>query len=323
MAGRRAFSAVVLLLSLLCAESWAQAWPSRPIRIVVPLAPGGSNDVVARLLASNLPSPLGQPVVTENKAGAGGNIGCEYVAKSAPDGYTLLLTPSPFVGNVFFFAKIPYDPVKDFEPISLVSSVPFVLTIRGGLPVRTTQEFIAYGRAHPGMTYASAGIGQFQHVTAELLKSMTGLDLVHVPYKGAGAFVPALLAGEVDFTIGAINSLLPHIRSGKLHALAVAGGARTALLPDVPTIAESAPLPDYDMTSWSGVLAPAGTPRPIINRLSAEINRILQNPAMASEKLSASGIEPRGTTPERFAEIIKSQLGIYARITKDAKIKPE
>ena len=326
MLTRRSFIICTLTLSLPAGRAWAQgaSWPARPVRIIVSLPPGGSNDLLARLIAERLLSVLGQPVIVENRPGAGGNIATEYVAKQAPDGYTLLLTASGHTVNPSFFAKLPYDPVNDFEPISQVSTVPFVLTVNASMPAATMKEFVAHARANPGkLTYGSAGIGQPHHLAAELLKARTGIDIVHVPYKGAGGIVPALLAGEISFTVGAINSLLPHIRSGRLRALAVAGGTRTALLPDVPTIAEAVPLPGYEVTTWTGVLAPARTPRAIVDRLSAEINRIVQDPQVIKEKLTPLGIEPVGTTPEQFMDFIKAELVRYAKLAKDANIKPE
>jgi tripartite-type tricarboxylate transporter receptor subunit TctC len=326
MITRRSFITLALALSLPMGEAWAQGapWPARPIRIIVSLPPGGSNDLLARLLAERLYPALGQPVVVENRPGAGGNIATEYVAKQPPDGYTLLLTASAHAVNPSFFAKLNYDPVKDFEPISLVSTVPFVLTVNASMPVTTMKEFVAYARANPGkLTYGSAGIGQPHHLAAELLKARTDIDMVHVPYKGAGGIVPALLAGEISFTVGAINSLLPHIRSGRLRALAVAGGRRTALLPDIPTIAEAVPLPGYEVTTWTGVLAPARTPRAVVDRLSTEINRVVQDPQVIKEKLTPLGIEAIGTAPDKFMEFIKAELVRYAKIAKDANIKPE
>lgn len=313
-------------LSLRAAEVLAQGatWPARLVRIVVPLPPGGSNDFLARLLADQLQARLGQAVVVENKPGGGGNIATEYVARQPADGYTLLLTPNSLVINVSFFAKLPYDPIKDFEPITLLGSVPFLLAVNASTPVNSMTEFLSYARANPGkLTYGTAGIGQPHHLAAELLRSTTGIDIVHVPYKGAAGIVPALLAGEISFTIGAINSLLPHFRTGKLRAIAVAGATRTALLPDTPTIAEAVPLPGYELEAWVGVLAPAGTPRPIIDRLNAEMNRIVRDPQIIREKLTPIGIEPLGTSPERFMEVIKTDLTKYAKIARDAGVKPE
>ncbi len=309
-------------LTLPIGEAGGQTWPSRPIRFVVPFPPGGSNDVLARLFAERLPASLGQPVVVENKLGAGGNIATEFVAKQPPDGHTLLLSSNTHLINAVFFAKLPYDPIGDFQTVSLVASLPFVLTVNSNLPATTVKEFIAYATAKPGATFATAGIGTPHHLAAELLKSMTGIQIVHVPYKGAAFLVPALLAGEVTFSIAAINSLLPHYKSGKLRPLAVADRARTPLLPEVPTIAEAG-LPGYELEVWLGVLARSGTPRPIVDRLNAEINRIIQDPQIISERLKPIGLSPAGTTPERYLEIMKADLAKYAKIARDAGIKSE
>ncbi|MFM9887325.1 MAG: Bug family tripartite tricarboxylate transporter substrate binding protein [Burkholderiales bacterium] len=305
----------------LWAQAWSQSYPIRPIRITVPLPPGGSNDLLARIIAERLQAALGQPVIVENKPGGAGNIATEFVARQPADGYSLLFTSSAHAVNPSFFVKLPYDPIKDFEPIVLVGAVPFVLTVNAGTPIKSVQEFVAYAKSKPGMTYGTAGIGAPHHLAAELLKSMTGIDIVHIPYKGASGIVPALLSNEISFTIGAINSLLPHYKTGKLRAIAVAGSARTALLPDVPTIADT--LPGYAVETWNGVLAPAGTPRSIIDRLNVEINRILSDPVIVREKLAPVGIEPLGSTPEKFADVIRVDIGRYAMIAKDARIKPE
>ena len=315
--------ALSAVLALPVGEAGAQAWPSRPIRFVVPYPPGGSNDILARLFAERMQANLGQPVVVENKPGAGANIGTEFVAKSAPDGYTLLLSSNVHVINVNFFAKLPYDPIKDFQPVSLVAIVPFVLTVNSNLPVTTMKEFLAYVRAKPGATFATAGIGTPHHLAAELLKTMTGIEIVHVPYKGAAFLVPALLAGEVTFSIAAINSLLPHYKSGKLRPLAVASTARTPLLPDVPTMAEAGPLPGYGLDAWLGVLVPAGTPRAIVDRLNTEINRVARDPQIIKEKFNPIGLSAVGTTPEQYMDAMKADQVKYAKITRDAGIKPD
>jgi len=310
-------------LALAAGEATAQTWPSRPIRFTVPLPPGGANDLLARVFAERLQATLGQPVVVENKPGAGGNVGTEFVARQPADGYSLLLSSNTHVVNVSFFAKLPYDPIKDFEPVTLVATIPFVLTVNSSLPVTNTKEFLAYARSHPGSTYATAGIGTPHHLGAELLRTMTGVQITHVPYKGAAFLVPALLTGEVTFSIASMSSLVPHFKSGRLRALAVASETRTPLLPDVPTIAESGPLPGYAIDVWFGVLAPARTPRPIIDRLNAEINRVLQDQQLVKEKLNSVGLSPVGTTPERYMEVMKADLVKYAKITRDAGIKPE
>jgi tripartite-type tricarboxylate transporter receptor subunit TctC len=299
-------------------------WPNRPIRIVVPLPPGGSPDYLSRLLAERLSPVLGQPLVVENRPGGAGVIAREHVARQAPDGYTLLLTESSHVMGAAVGAKLPYDPIRDFEPIVLAASIPFVLAVNSSTPARTLSEFIAYAKAAPkALTYGTAGVGQPHHIAAELLRSMTGINIVHIPYKGSAGIVPALLTNEIDFTVGAVNSLLPHFRSGKLRAIAVAGATRTAILPDVPTIAEAGRLPGYAVEIWLGVTAPAGTPRPIVERLNAEINRIVSDPQLVKERFATVGLEPRGSTPGQFLEVMKSDLAKYAKLAKDANIKPE
>jgi len=316
------FAGIAVMLQV--APAFAQQWPARPVRFIVPITPGGSNDYITRVLAERLQGPLGQPVVVENKPGGSGIIGTEYVAHQPPDGYTLLLISNTHVMNLSFFKKLPYDPIKDFEPVSLIATVPFIMTVNADLPVHSLKEFIDYARAHPGeVTYGSAGIGQPHHLSAELLKSMTGIQMTHVPYKGAAGIVPALLANEITVTIGAVNSLLPHIRAGKLRALATAANHRTALLPDLPTMEEAGPLPGYNIDIWLGVVAPAGTPRPIIDRLNAEINRIVRDPVVVKEKLNPNGIESVGTTPERFLEVMKEDIPRWSKIAGEAHIVPE
>src|SRR5437867_4339791 len=314
------------VLALVAGESTAQsgAWPSRPIRFVVPLPPGGSPDYLSRLLAERLQPALGQPLVVENKPGAGGNIAREFVAKQPADGYTILMSESSHVMAAGIGAKLPYDPVKDFQPISLAATIPFALTVNASTPVRSLKEFLEFAKSAPrSLTYGTAGVGAPHHIAAELLRSMTGINIVHVPYKGSAGIVPALLSGEIDFTIGAVNSLLPHFRSGKLRAIAVSGSARTAILPDAPTMAEAGPLPGYAVDIWLGVTAPAGTPRPIVERLNAEINRIVRDPRIVKERFAPVGLEPLGSTPEQFLEVMKSDLAKYAKVAKDADIKPE
>lgn len=325
---RRKFTASAAALAALqlaapAARTQSTTWPIRSIKFVVPLTPGGANDYMARLFAERLQSVFGQPVVVENRPGVGGNIGTDYVAKQPPDGYTLLLSANTHVINPSFFTKLPYDPLKDFEPISLVGTIPFVLTVNAATPVNNLKEFLALARAKPGaVTFGTAGIGTPHHLAAELLKSMTGVDMVHVPYKGAAGIVPALLSGEITCTIGAINSLLPHIKSGKLRALAIAADTRTPSLPDVPTIAEAG-LPGFNIDVWFGVLAPAGTPRTVIDRLNTEINKYVRDPQVIREKLNPVGIEAVGTTPERYMEVMKADLAKYTKIARDANIKPE
>ena len=314
----------VALVAASNAAAQGAPWPNRPIRIVVPLPPGGSPDYLSRLLAERLQPVLGQPLVVENRPGGAGVIAREHVARQAPDGYTLLLTESSQVMSAAVGSKLPYDPIRDFEPIVLAAEIPFVLAVNSGTPARTLNEFIAHAKAAPKpLTYGTAGVGQPHHISAELLRSMTAINIVHIPYKGSAGIVPALLTNEIDFTIGAVNSLLPHFRSGKLRAIALAGAARTAILPDVPTMAEAGPLPGYAVDIWLGVTAPAGTPRPIVERLNAEINRIVRDPQLVKERFATVGLEPRGSTPGQFLEVMKSDLAKYAKLAKDANIKPE
>jgi tripartite-type tricarboxylate transporter receptor subunit TctC len=312
-------------VALPAGEAAAQAgWPSRPIRFVVPLPPGGSPDYLSRLLAERLQPALGQPLVVENKPGAGGNIAREFVARQPADGYTILMSESSHVMAAGIGARLPYDPIKDFQPISLVATIPFGLTVNAGMPVHSLKEFIAYAKASPRpLTYGTAGIGAPHHFAVELLRSMTGINVVHVPYKGSAGIIPALLSGEIDFTIAAVNSLLPHFKSGKLRPIAMAGSSRTAILPDVPTIAEAGPLPSYAVDVWLGVMAPAGTPRPIIDRLNGEINRVVRDPQIVKERLNTVGLEAVGTTPERLLEVMQADLAKYTKLAREAQIKPE
>ncbi len=309
---------------LCAAHAMAQAWPSRPIRIMVPLPPGGSPDYMARLLSEKLQPVLGQPLIVENKPGASGHIAREAVARAPADGHMLLMSEASHVITAAVGAKLPYDPIKDFQPVALVAQIPFGLTVNSNMPVRTLKEFINYAKASPKpLTYGTSGVGGPHHFAVELLRAETGIDVTHVPYKGSAGIIPALLSGEIDFTIAAVNSLLPHFKSGKLRPIAMAGSSRTSVLPDVPTIAEAGPFPGYSMDVWLGVLAPAGTPRPIVDRLSAEINKIVRDPQVVKDRLSPVGLEPLGSTPEKMLEVMLSELAKYQKVAKAANIKPE
>ena len=317
-------SSLTALLALPTGGALAQQWPSHSIRFVVPLPPGGSPDYLARLLAEHLQPVLGQSFVVENKPGAAGNIARDFVAKAPPDGYTILMSESAHVMSAAVVAKLPYDPIKDFEPISLAATIPFGLTVNSSMPVHSLKEFIEYTKKSPKpLTYGSAGVGSPHHLAVELLRSMTGINVVHVPYKGSAGIIPALLSGEIDFTIAAENSLLPHYKSGKLRPIAIAAPTRTAILPDVPTIAEAGPLPGYAVTVWLGVMAPAGTPRPIIDRLNTEINKVVRDPQVVKERLNTVGLEAVGSTPEQLLETMKTELAMYTKVARDAHIKPE
>jgi tripartite-type tricarboxylate transporter receptor subunit TctC len=265
---------------------------------------------------------MGQPVVVDNRPGASGNIATEFVAKSAPDGYTLLMANTAHVINPSLFPKLPYDPVRDFAPVAQMVSVHFALVVHPSVPARSVKEFIAYARSRPGaLTFASAGNAAPHHLAMELLKSMARVDLTHVPYKGAGQFVPALVSGEVSSVIGAVNSLLPHVKSGRLRALGMAGSRRTPLLPGVPTIAEAA-LPGFALDNWGGMLVPAGTSRGIIDRLNGEIVKALRDPQIV-DQLAGQGIEVIGSTPEEFQDLLKTHLAKWARVVREANIRLE
>ena len=300
----------------------AQQYPVKLIRIVVPLPPGGSNDLASRLVAERMSASMGQPVVVDNRPGASGIIATELVAKSAPDGYTLFMANTAHVDNASFFSKLPYDPIRDFTAVTLMTSVHFALVVHPSVPAKSVKEFIAVAKARPGaLTFASAGTGAPHHLAMELLKSMARVDLTHVPYKGAGQFVPALVAGEVTCVIGAINSLLPHVQSGRLRLLAMAGSRRASVLPDVPTIAEAA-LPGFALDNWGGMLVPAGTPRPVVERLNAEITKALRDPQVRN-RMVPQGIEIITSTPEEFQDLMKSHMAKSAKLIKAANIKLE
>src|SRR5512140_1202101 len=276
---------MLLLLALLAPTLGAQAqsYPSKPIRLVCPFPPGGAVDIASRAVAHELTQILGQPVTVDNRPGAGGNIGAEITAKSAPDGYTLLMTTSGIMGiNPALYSKLPFDPIKDFAPISMLVSLNNVLVLHPSVPAKSVQEVIALAKAQPGkLTYASSGNGTSIHLSGELFKTMTGVDMLHIPYKGSAPAVTDLLGGQVNMMFDNIPSSLPHIKAGKLRALAVTGAKRSQLLPDLPTIAEAG-VPGYESYVWFGVVAPAGTPSSIVQRLNAAIAKAAAAPAFHS-----------------------------------------
>ena len=307
----------------LCGDVTAQTYPDRPIRLVVAQTPGGSTDTVARVMARALTVPLGQQVIVDNRAGGGGNIGAELVAKAAPDGYTLILgTSSTFGVNPSLYPNLPYDAVKDFAPIIFVSVVPNVLVVPPMVPAHSVQELVSLAKAKPGsLNFASSGSGGGPHLAAELFKSQAGIDIVHIPYKGTGPAIADLLSGQVQMSFTTVVSVLPHIKSGKLRALAVTSPRRVQALPDIPTVAE-AKYPGVNATSWNGMLAPAKTPAAIIARLNTEANKILSSPQMR-ENLLNQGAEPMGGTPAEFGAYVKNEVNKWGKVIKAAGIKPE
>ena len=305
------------------ASAVGQSYPVKPVRIVVPQAPGAQSDLFARLLGQKLGEGLGQSVIADPRPGAGGAIGAELAARAAPDGHTLLMgTNSTHGSNPALYAKLPYDPVKDFAPIALTVGTPYILAVHPSLPVTTLKQLIVFAKAKPGqLNYASAGNGSTHHLCGELLKSMAAIDIVHVPYKGGPPATMAVLAGEMSMHFSSVSALQPHIRSSKLKALGVTTTARSSVLPDSPTMSEAG-LPGFEMLSWFGLLAPAGTPRAIISRLNAETVKALGTPDMKSA-IAAQGSEAMPGSPEQFADYIKSEIARIGKIAKGAGIKAE
>ena len=299
------------------------AYPVKPIRIIVPSAPGSGPDIMARAIGQKLNESLGQPIVVDDKPGAGGIIGSEAAAKSAPDGYTLIMANAgSHAVNASLYAKLPYDPVKDFAPITLVAVAPNILIVHPTLPARTAKDLIALARTRPGeLTFGSGGNGSTAHLSGELFRTMAGINVVHIPFKGSPAAVIGVIAGQIVMAFPNIPPALPHVRSGKLKALAVTTAKRSAALPDLPTIAESG-LPGYEATAWFGVLAPAGTSSAIIAKLNSAIVKSVHVCEMR-ERLSAEGTEAVGNTPEQFAQIIKTDIAKWAKVVKASGAKPE
>jgi tripartite-type tricarboxylate transporter receptor subunit TctC len=315
--------ALALLVALVLYAGGADAqerYPLRPLRIVVPFAPGGSTDIIARLMGERLSVVLGQPVVIENRAGAAGNIGAEAVAKSAPDGYTLLMATTGVMAiNNALYKNMSYDPATDLDCVVFVASITNVLIVAADSPIPNVAELIAVAKRSPGkLTFASAGAGASTHMSAELFKIMAGVDLLHVPYKGSGPALPDVITGRVSMMFENMPGAMPHIRAGTVRALAVTGLRRTSALPEVPTLNESG-VPGYESLSWSGIAVPAGTPRDVIARLNREINAILAAPDMR-QKFAEQGAEAVGGTPEAFAEHAKREREKWSRVVRDANI---
>ncbi|HVE89979.1 MAG TPA: tripartite tricarboxylate transporter substrate binding protein [Burkholderiaceae bacterium] len=317
---------VTAMLALCSVTAYAQSWPSRPVRIIVPFPPGGTTDIVARSLGAELQKMWQQPVVVENRAGAGGNVGAEAVAKSPNDGYTLLMgTVGTHAINAALFAqsgnKMPFDAVKDFVPITLAAGVPNVMVINSKVPVNTVNEFIAYAKARPGqLNMASSGNGTSIHLTGELFKTMTGTFMVHLPYRGSSPALTDLLAGNTNVMFDNLPSALPHIKSGRLKALAVTSLVRSPALPDIPTMEEAANLRGFDASSWFGLFAPAGTSRAIVDRIQADVSKALAVPEVR-ERFVAQGAQPGGTTPDQFAAFIRAETDKWAKVVKISNAK--
>jgi tripartite-type tricarboxylate transporter receptor subunit TctC len=297
------------------------AWPAKPLRLVVGFAPGGNVDITARALGPALTEALGQPVLIENRAGAGGSVGAEVVSKSAGDGYTLLMGSSSLAVNVSLYTNLNFDAVKDLVPVAPVSVVPIVLTVHPSVPAKNAAEFIALAKQRKGtITYASAGTGTSNHLAGELTRSVAGINLIHVPYKGSGAALGDLIGGQVDSMFDQLTSSLPFIRSGKIRILAVTSAKRSSILPDVPTLAEQGL--NVDASTWVGVFAPSSTPRDIVNRLNASIQKITRSSAFR-ERLAALGADALEGTPEQFGQLYREEVVKWAKIVKLSGAKAE
>jgi tripartite-type tricarboxylate transporter receptor subunit TctC len=300
----------------------SQGFPNKLIRIIVPFTPGGSNDVVGREIASGLQERFNQTAVVENKPGGGGTIAYQYVAKSAPDGYTLMIAPASFTMGPHLSRNPVYNPIKEFAPVILVADVPFVLVVPSSLPVRSLKELIDLAKTSQNkLSFGSVGVGTPQHLGGELFKISAGVDMVHVPFRGATAAIPDLLAGRIDVFIGAINSLLPLIKEGKLRAIAMAGKTRVPSLPDVPTIAELA-FPDYELGSAVGLVAPAGTPPDVVETLNREIGKIIATPGFR-ERMQKIGLDVVGSTPAAYAKFLSDDYNKWAKVVAAAGLKPQ
>ena len=317
-----AAAAAVALLLALPATVLAQAWPSKPIRVVVPFPAGGGIDTVARIVVPKMSEALGQPMVIDNRSGAGGTVGTEVVARAAPDGHVLLATFASHSMNATLYRDLSYDTEKAFAPISLIATVPNILVVHPSLPAKTVGDLISLARKRPGdINYASVGNGTPAHLSAELFNMMAGVRMTHIPYKGAAASIIGMITGETQLTFTTVLIALPHVKAGKLRPLAVATLARTPLLPEVPTVDQSG-LKGYESIAWYGLLAPAGTPGPVVDRLNAELVRSVQTPEVR-DNLLRQGTEIVASSPARFAQVIREDIVKWTKVVKAAAVKPD
>ena len=314
----------ILALFALCAAlpAAAQNYPAKTIRLVSPFPPGGSVDVVARLVAVRLSEYLGQQVIVDNRSGASGNIGTELVANSPPDGYTIMIQTIPLVANQFLLSRVPYDPIRDFAPVTLMASSPSLVTVHPSLPVRSVKELIALAKARPGqLNYSGAGVGTNPHIAGELFNLLAGVNIVAVQFKGGGPADMAAIGGEVEMTFGNVSQEIGYVKAGRLRALAVTSIKRSAVLPDLPTVAEAG-VPGYEFLTWHGILAPKATPRPIVMMLNEQIKRVLTAPDQA-HVWSDRGLDVIASTPEEFAAHLESEQKKWGRVIKERGIKAE
>jgi tripartite-type tricarboxylate transporter receptor subunit TctC len=302
----------------IAAPGTAQAFPNKPIRFIAPFAAGGALDTLTRSIAQKMQEEWGQPVVVENRTGAGGNIGSDIVAKAAPDGYSLVMgSIATHAINVSLYSKMPYDAVKDFAPVTIAASINNSLSLNPAVPAKNVQELISLAKAQPGtLSFGSAGNGTSQHLAGEMFKRITGVEMTHIPYKGGAPVMADLLGGQISMTFGDITTALPHIRSGRIRSIAVTAARRSPLLPDVPTVAEQG-VPGFDVSAWFGVFTTGGTPKEVVAKLNAEIVRILSL-AEVREKLLAIGMEPVSMTPEQFGDFVRAEIAKWAKVVKDS-----
>jgi tripartite-type tricarboxylate transporter receptor subunit TctC len=299
----------------------AETYPSKPVRLIVPFPPGGSNDVVGRMIAAQLSTRLDKAVIVENQGGAGGLIGTEMAARSQPDGYTLLLVSVAYAFIPAIY-KLPYDPATAFTPVAILGAGPVVIAVTSKLPVNSVKELIALAKEKPGeLNYATAGVGSFQHLASELFKLQAGVDIVHIPFKGGGPAMMDVIAGNTQIAIGSLVQMLPQIKAGKLKALGVGSGKRIAALPDLPTISEAG-VPGYEVTNWWGIVVPAGTPRSIIDRLHKELTAVVSS-TETKQRFETEGAEPLSMSPDEFGRFIATETVKWARVVKDAGIRAE
>lgn len=322
-ASQRWMTGCVLAITFGMNEAPAQTYPNRPIRAVVPVSPGGGTDTVGRLVAAKLSEGLGQPIVVDNRGGGGGVVGTDLVAKAAADGYTLLVgSITTNAVNPALYKKLPYDHIRDLAPLSLIGTVPNTLVVHTSVPARSVKEFIAYAKANPGkLSYGSSGIGSAPHLSMELMKSMAGINLLHVPYKGAGAALTDVLGGQLQALCSSLAGLLPHIKSGRVRALGMTTRTRNAQLPDVPTLAEDG-IPGYEVTIWYALFAPARIPQAVLNRLNRETVKAL-NSADLKERLTLQGLDVASSTPEELMTLVKTETVKWAKVVRDSAVQLE
>jgi tripartite-type tricarboxylate transporter receptor subunit TctC len=311
----------LLVAAALCAAggfAQAQNYPTKPVRIIVPFAPGGGSDYIARLIATPLTKVMGQQFIVENRAGAGSTLGTEVALKSPPDGYTLLVISGSFTTSPSLYKKLRYDSLNDMVPVVQTEDGPYVITVHPSLPVKTVKQLVALAKAKPGsLNYASTGQGGITHLASELFALRTGIKLTHIPYKGTGPAVIDTVSGQTQMMVAAAAAAVPHVKSKRLIALAVSFPKRVSALPDVPTVMESGY--KYQVNNWHGVIAPRGVPKPVLDRLNAEINKIVKTPDFA-KRIESEGLEPAGGTPEEFLTLIKREISDWAEVVKEAKI---